>query len=271
MWVRGAGAGPLAWLLPQARCGHELQRAPAGGAGLTAAPAQAPGWGGAAHLPGSALPVRSWEKLAACAPRSPGSPKQPADLAGLFPAVGRAGAEGPPPGLSPNTQRLARRPLRPCPGFGGVPGPAWLLRLCLRVPPSRPAPQGRPQESGSPGARALRSPGRKRGQLNPEDRADKGAPGPALSHPVHNSPGNKQEAVCFHLSSKNTRISSRCSGLPPKAPLNPRGAGREGGPGLGRVLPWAAPHRVPGQAGSARPLQSLSEPTAGSWQGSQGS
>lgn len=228
------------------------------------------GVGGAAHLPGSALPVRSWEKLAACAPRSPGSPKQPADLARLFPAVGRAGAEGRPPGLSPNTQRLARRPLRPCPGFGGVPGPAWLLRLCLRVPPSRPAPQGRPQESGSPGARALRSPGRKRGQLNPEDRADKGAPGPALSHPVHNSPGNKQEAVCFHLSSKNTRISSRCSGLPPKAPLNPRGAGREGGPGLGRVLPWAAPHRVPGQAGSARPLQSLSEPTAGSWQGSQG-
>lgn len=223
MWVRGAGAGPLAWLLPQTDAA-ELRRAPAGGRPDSGS-GPGSGWGGAAHLPGSALPVRSWEKLAACAPRSPGSPKQPADLARLLPAAGRAGAEGSPPGAEPH------------PGsWPGAPAPlCWVrwrprsalaaeaLPECAAVP-SRPAPQGRLQESGSPGARARRSPGRKRGQLNPEDRAD-GAPGPALSHPVHNSPGNKQEAVCFHLSSKNTRISSGCSGLPPKAPLNPRGAG----------------------------------------------
>lgn len=228
------------------------------------------GVGGGSPPPGLSPSGEVMGKTCSVRTPQPRIPKAAGRFSAALSSCGEGGSRGAPLGLSPNTQRLARRPLCPCPGFGGVPGPAWLLRLCLCVPPSRPAPQGRPQESGSPGARALRSPGRKRGQLNPEDRADKGAPGPALSHPVHNSPGNKQEAVCFHLSSKNTRISSRCSGLPPKAPLNPRGAGREGGPGLGRVLPWAAPHRVPGQAGSARPLQSLSEPTAGSWQGSQG-
>lgn len=140
MWVRGAGAGPLAWLLPQARCGHELQRAPAGGAGLTAAPAQAPGWGGAAHLPGSALPVRSWEKLAACAPRSPGSPKQPADLARLFQLWGGREPRGP-SGAEPQHPAAGQAPPAPLSWVRWRPRSglaAEALPACAAVPPRPP-------------------------------------------------------------------------------------------------------------------------------------
>lgn len=55
--------------------------------------------------------------------------------------------------------------------------------------------------------------------MKPRAESVNSAPAPSPTPPGVRPPGNKQEAVCFHLSSKNTRISS----THPQAPLNPRG------------------------------------------------
>lgn len=70
--AKAVGAGPRHISCPRPNVTHaEVGRR------LGAWPDSALGLGGVVHLPGSALPVRSWEKLAAGKHPSPGSPKLP--------------------------------------------------------------------------------------------------------------------------------------------------------------------------------------------------
>lgn len=73
------------------------------------------------------------------------------------------------------------------------------------------------------------------GQLNPGEKELSELP-PRPPPAPHNSPGNKQERLVSICPRKIQGFPLGWSGLSPKVPLNPRGPGQEGGPGVGTGL-----------------------------------
>lgn len=110
------------------------------------------------------------------------------------------------------------------------------LIVCVFQPPHTHTHTGL-LENRSPGAGSPEEPRPEKGTIKSRgegvNRALAPSPTPTLCT-IHQEINKKWfVSICPQ---KNTRISSGWSGLSPKAPLNPRGAGQEGGPGVGRGL-----------------------------------
>lgn len=179
------------------------------------------------ELPSAALPVRSWENLAMTPPAE--DPRSEAPACRFLwspPGCGGWRNETPPrgPALPPHggcflLLRLHHQGQIYC----------WLCFNCAVSAPV-PTPRCFRKVSWAPGAQGA-SPeedNETRGErVNPARR------GPSFPTPPQ-SPGNKQEVVCFHSSSENSRISSGAVCMAPQG-LGPQGVGRKGPDGRGRL------------------------------------